>query len=244
MLQLLQNKNFPYLSCNAYFIKIGNNHFVIDTGNYFMRNELLMSLETNNIHPDEIDFVVNTHLHFDHCGNNEMFPNARIIMPAEELDFIVEVLRRSKKDSFEYIKRIYPLIPDDKIKNFLRMIYAHEKSYVWLLTHLKRVMLIEKDTELLPGVNLVSCHGHSSGHISMVYQQEKICFSGDIIGDKYKDISGNYNLNFIVTDYDMLEESKKKLFSMAEIFYPGHGDYIYKTNPESQLRHKIGNCIR
>ena len=108
MLQLLQNKNFPYLSCNTYFIKIGNHRFIIDTGNNFMKNELLMNLKINNIRPEEIDFVVNTHLHFDHCGNDEIFPNARIVIPAEELNFMVEILRRRKKDSLEYIKRIYP----------------------------------------------------------------------------------------------------------------------------------------
>jgi N-acyl homoserine lactone hydrolase len=30
--------------------------------------------------PGDIDIVINTHLHFDHCGNNELFPNSRFVV--------------------------------------------------------------------------------------------------------------------------------------------------------------------
>jgi len=34
--------------------------------------------------PENIDIVVNTHLHFDHCGNNALFTNAKFIVQADE----------------------------------------------------------------------------------------------------------------------------------------------------------------
>ena len=37
------------------------------------------------VRPEEIDIVVNSHLHFDHCSGNKYFPGARFIMSKSEL---------------------------------------------------------------------------------------------------------------------------------------------------------------
>ena len=229
MLQLLQNKDFPYLSCNSYFVQIDDYRIVIDTGNYFLRNELIQSLEMNNIGTEEINFVINTHLHFDHCGNNEIFPNARIILPANELDFIEYINRYDKKASLDYVRETYPLIPEDKLKNFLRMIYAHKKSYDWLLNNSQRTIIIEKDTELFLDVKLIFSHGHSPGHISLLFKKDKVCFSGDIIGNDVNENNGVLNISFVVKNYAQLMESREKLYGLADTFFPGHGDYIRKN---------------
>lgn len=50
---------------------------VVDTGAYARIGELAAALAGANISSEEIDVVVNTHLHMDHCGGNEVFPNAR-----------------------------------------------------------------------------------------------------------------------------------------------------------------------
>ena len=39
------------------------------------------------VRPDEVTVVVNSHLHFDHAGNNRAFPNATFIVQAEQLAF-------------------------------------------------------------------------------------------------------------------------------------------------------------
>ncbi len=43
------------------------------------RNEL-------DFDPDDIDIVVNTHLHFDHCGGNHLFAGKPIYVQRQELD--------------------------------------------------------------------------------------------------------------------------------------------------------------
>ncbi|MCJ2532465.1 MAG: MBL fold metallo-hydrolase [Candidatus Thermoplasmatota archaeon] len=50
---------------------------VVDTGAYARIDELAAALAGADISPEEVDVVVNTHLHMDHCGGNEVFPNAR-----------------------------------------------------------------------------------------------------------------------------------------------------------------------
>lgn len=44
-------------------------------------------LEREGLKPDDIDIVINTHLHDDHCGNNSLFTQATIYTHKAELDF-------------------------------------------------------------------------------------------------------------------------------------------------------------
>ena len=36
--------------------------------------------------PDDVTYVVNSHLHFDHCGGNEFFPHATFLVQKPEMD--------------------------------------------------------------------------------------------------------------------------------------------------------------
>src|SRR5687767_10812667 len=60
--------------------------FVVDTGfdraMADARGRLLLKpvdegLTALDIHPDAVEHVIVTHLHYDHCGNHDLFPRAR-----------------------------------------------------------------------------------------------------------------------------------------------------------------------
>lgn len=48
---------------------------------------LKTQLANYNLKPEDIDVVINTHLHFDHCGNNTIFINAKFIVQADEVRY-------------------------------------------------------------------------------------------------------------------------------------------------------------
>jgi len=48
---------------------------------------LKAQLEKHGLTPEGISIVINTHLHFDHCGNNHLFPKARLYVQAKELRY-------------------------------------------------------------------------------------------------------------------------------------------------------------
>lgn len=50
------------------------------------RVELSVALSRAGTSLDQITAVVNSHLHFDHCGNNELFPEVPIFVQAAELE--------------------------------------------------------------------------------------------------------------------------------------------------------------
>jgi len=50
------------------------------------RTLLAGELARHGVKAKDVDLVVNSHLHFDHCGNNRMFPDADIYVQQKELD--------------------------------------------------------------------------------------------------------------------------------------------------------------
>jgi glyoxylase-like metal-dependent hydrolase (beta-lactamase superfamily II) len=48
---------------------------------------LKMQLQKFGLKPEDIDIVVNTHLHFDHCGNNVLFPKAKFYVQVDEIRY-------------------------------------------------------------------------------------------------------------------------------------------------------------
>ena len=56
---------------------------VVDTGQDGDEGLILNALAGLRVRPEEINVVVNTHSHPDHCGSNHLFSNAEILKPNE-----------------------------------------------------------------------------------------------------------------------------------------------------------------
>jgi len=101
-------------------------------------------LAVHGLRPEEIDLVINTHLHFDHCGWNTRrvngkavptFPNARYVLQRGELE---HAKRPTECDRASYLA-----------DNFLPV----EASGQW--------WLLDGDREVAPGVELIRVPGHT-----------------------------------------------------------------------------------
>ncbi|HEY3421028.1 MAG TPA: MBL fold metallo-hydrolase [Methanomassiliicoccales archaeon] len=46
---------------------------IVDSSDSEYRPRVIDALSANEIDPDQVDIVVNTHLHSDHCSNNDLF---------------------------------------------------------------------------------------------------------------------------------------------------------------------------
>lgn len=45
------------------------------------------ALRKQGVEPEDVTVIVNTHLHWDHCFNNHLFPNAKIYVQKKEVQF-------------------------------------------------------------------------------------------------------------------------------------------------------------
>jgi glyoxylase-like metal-dependent hydrolase (beta-lactamase superfamily II) len=122
-------RNQILLGTNTVVVKTGNHTVVIETGIgnklpeklrgiFDARQLLLQSFAAAQIKPEQVDIVINTHLHFDHCGWNTTrredgsiaptFPNARYFAHHGEVEHGHLQLER---DAVSYISENYdPLI--------------------------------------------------------------------------------------------------------------------------------------
>src|SRR5215470_10974388 len=85
--------------------------------------------------PADIDMVINTHLHFDHCGQNSVFRHAPCYVQRAEL-------ARAKRE-------------DPELCHWFDFMNA-------------RFELLDGDTQIVPGLEVLATPGHTSGHQSVV----------------------------------------------------------------------------
>ncbi|AXE39134.1 N-acyl homoserine lactonase family protein [Acidipropionibacterium virtanenii] len=90
-------------------------------------------LDKQDIDLASIDIVINTHLHFDHCGGNHLFPSTPIYVQRQELHDA-----RSQND---YTVKDWVDPPDVPL----------------------RYMPLDGEYELLPGIRLIPAPGHTRG---------------------------------------------------------------------------------
>lgn len=85
MIEKLTDKVFKIKSnCNVYFLDF-KKKIIIDTGAKVNRDEIINSL-SQIINPENIDYVILTHLHYDHVGNIEIFKKAKIYASKEAIE--------------------------------------------------------------------------------------------------------------------------------------------------------------
>lgn len=66
-------------SSSVTFIKTENHNIIVDTSSKDKRDIIVKGLEKLNLSPKDIDIVINTHSHWDHVGNNDLFKSAEVI---------------------------------------------------------------------------------------------------------------------------------------------------------------------
>ena len=109
-------------------------------------NRLPASLSAAGVRPSEIDIVVNTHLHFDHCGWNTRRDGDRIVPTFRNARYVIQ------HDAYEHGKS-----PSERDRGSFRA-----ENFLPIETA-GQLQLVEGDTEIVPGVELIDIPGHTPG---------------------------------------------------------------------------------
>jgi len=204
-------RNRICLALNVLLVEDGKRTWLVDTGvgdkwdersrgifNPEFRSPAQL-LEPAGLHPDQIDVVVSTHLHFDHAGGNTVrtadgglapaFPNAEYVVQQGELELAGrdnERLRASyPSENFE------PLVREDRVRT------------------------VEGEVELAAGLRTRPAPGHTPFHQVVLVEADgrTIAFLADLVPTAshlpYGWIMG-YDLDPLAT-----LESKKRLLPQA-----------------------------
>jgi glyoxylase-like metal-dependent hydrolase (beta-lactamase superfamily II) len=129
--------------------------------------QLLANLAAAGVAPDDIDIVINTHLHFDHCGWNTVrngngkiaptFPRAKYYAPEGEWQY---ARHPSERDSISYICDNYdPLVASGQMT------------------------LLKDGEEIVPGISVQTFPGHTANMQAVIVQSggSTACYISDLI---------------------------------------------------------------
>lgn len=83
---LVRDKNGLILDARSsvVLVKGGDKNIIVDTGFPGEEEIIIQGLKAERLSPDDIEIVINTHLHNDHTGNNHLFKKARFIAHEKE----------------------------------------------------------------------------------------------------------------------------------------------------------------
>jgi len=126
---------------------------------------LVDSLRREGIAPEDIDVVVNTHLHADHCGGNTTRRGDAIVPTFPNAEYWVQRLEYADA-AFPNERTCATYLPE----NFVPL---YESGHI---------RLIDGETELAPGVRCVVTPGHTRGHQSVVIERggQAALYTGDM----------------------------------------------------------------
>lgn len=175
-------------------LREGNHNILIDTGPSSRRSFLHGALASRDLTPDDIDIVVLTHMHWDHCENTDLFRNARVLVNPTEIDYA-----RSPNQ--------WDLAVASGMANMMRDM---------------KVEVISEGDKIIDGVTVLETPGHTKGHMSILanIDGEQVLLAGDALPDGGTLSRGlPYNIFWDVED---AQQSVEKMAAACNTFYPGH----------------------
>ena len=170
-------RNYVSAGLNSLLIRTGTQTVLVETGMgnklsdrmvkiYGQPAQLLTNLAAGGVRPEDIDVVINSHLHFDHCGWNTVrkdgkivatFPRAKYFAPEGEWQY---ARKPSARDVISYIPDNYdPLVASGQMA------------------------LLKGGEEIVPGISVRTFPGHTASMMAIVVQsrEQTACYISDLI---------------------------------------------------------------
>jgi glyoxylase-like metal-dependent hydrolase (beta-lactamase superfamily II) len=169
-----------------------------------------------DISVEQIDNVILTHLHYDHAGGTDLFPNAQFFVQESEYRFWTEdpVVQRA----------VFQQVSD-------QVIFERIKA----LREAGRVTLVRGDREVLPGITCLLSPGHTIGLQAVAVETAK---GTAILGSDCAHLFRNYEEDrpsILINDLPAWLASYDKLkahVSDPSLLFPGHDMLMSKNYPE------------
>ena len=234
-------KNRIALGLNCLLLQVCGKNVLVDTGVGPKENEidketlglvpsrLLKGLKGVGLTPKDINTVILTHLHFDHCGGCTRLDRAGNLVPTfPKATYYVQ--RSCWEDACHPNERCFS---------------THRQENFMPVEERDQLEFLDGDVEIFPGLNVIRTDGHAKGHQMVMFTHggERIVFLGDLVPTPH-----HLNLGVISAfDYSPEEtlQQKREILSDAErqgwllVFAHGHetkAGYLERRADNTYLR--------
>jgi 4-pyridoxolactonase len=171
--------------------------------------------------PADIDYVINSHYHFDHCGGNKHCTEACTICHAKELEASFNC------QPFEHLGYSDLTFAPQRAKAAGKTLPADPA----LDMYTPKFETLTGDQEIAKGLWLYETPGHTAGHYSMVVAlkgRRPMLFTGDACYSKK-----NLDMNCISSFHLDPVASVKSLQRLKDIAAKHDAEIFYSHDPES-----------
>jgi glyoxylase-like metal-dependent hydrolase (beta-lactamase superfamily II) len=206
VLKQAQQPSPPRSHVNAYAVNTGDKLYLIDTGTGALLGPALGRVSENlvlaGLNPEQVDAILLTHLHPDHCGGMTMagkavYPNAEVFVDEAEAKFWLgtEMMEKAPPD----------------LKPFFLGAQAAMKPYA------HRLKPLPGNGEIASGISVLALHGHTVGHTGFIFASgnERMLVWGDIVHNAALQFA-RPDWGFVFdTDRDQGSSARKRAFDTA-----------------------------
>jgi glyoxylase-like metal-dependent hydrolase (beta-lactamase superfamily II) len=191
------------LAVNAFLLKFGGKHAVVDTGSSSTMGPTLGELPNNlraaGVPPEKIDYVLLTHIHPDHSNGlvddngRANFPNAEVIVHETEAKFWLDQVSEPGEPEMRQRNRV-----------------AAARAFAPYRGRVRRVA----DGEALPGISAVMQPGHTPGHTGWLVSSrgDSVLIWGDIVHAASVQMPRPDAALTFDTDPEMARKSRARVF--------------------------------
>jgi glyoxylase-like metal-dependent hydrolase (beta-lactamase superfamily II) len=181
------------VKCWSYLILGGNDPILVDTGvsdpailarlgmtGFIEEDQGLESqLAKHDVSPSDVRYILHTHTHIDHAGQDDRFPDATVIMNRRELEYSVSGLMGAQ-------------YPPEYVKHHIDRL--HTPGALRLLD-----LELSGPDEVLPGIVCEVAGGHTEGSMNVLVETAEgtACICGDIVYDVQNSLIEPYHVMLV-----------------------------------------------
>ena len=171
-------------------------------------------LESVGIDASEVKDVIITHMHYDHAGNLDLFPNARFHVQDEELSYVT-----GRAMTHEVIRSSYKI---EDVVEMIRLVYDD------------RVVFHSGDEEVFPGVSVHHIPGHTRGlqSVRVNSRRDWVVLASDA-AHYYENVEKHTPFSVLENMFLKLEGFRKlrSLSPTPAHWVPGHDPEVMRRYP-------------
>jgi glyoxylase-like metal-dependent hydrolase (beta-lactamase superfamily II) len=168
--------------------------------------------------PTDISTIIISHMHYDHVGNLDLFPNANLIVQQWEWDFWTGPMAARA----QFAQLTVPAYVEN-------MLAAHSE---------KRIHTISGDVEVATGISTLLLTGHTPGQQGLLIEtpENTICLASDA-AHFYDELRNDWPF-CIVSDLLGMYKSLDRLRELEDdgvVIVPGHDSAVGRLYPSTDI---------